>query len=174
MKKFKVLAVVMMVAVMMFSLAGCGVDMKKVSGTWIVDTINGQSAADFAAGMGTVECAVMKVYEINDKTVTLKQLGADGKEASFSGDTVVRKNGVEATIDGALIPLEYHEDNDTLTYKLADGTSYVLKKGSYDLEAKYQEAMGAANGGEEEYYDEEGYEEGGDEEYYDDEEYYEE
>ena len=175
MKKFKVVAVMMMVAIMMFSLAGCGVDMNKVSGTWTVSTINGQSAADFAASQGLPEVSVQKVYEINDKTVTLKFLGADGTTTSNSGDTVVRKNGVEVTIEGVLIPLEYHEDNDTLTYKLdQDGTvyDYVLKKGSYDFDAAYQEYMNSVNGGgEEEGYDEEGYEEGGDEEYYDEEEY---
>ncbi len=173
MKKFKAVAVVMMVAIMMFSLAGCGVDMKKVSGTWTVSTINGQSAADFAASQGLPEVSVQKVYEINDKTVTLKFLGADGTTASNSGDTVVRKNGVEVTIEGVLIPLEYHEDNDTLTYKLDQaGTTYdyVLKKGSYDFDAAYQEYMNSVNGGSEEGYDEEGYdEEGYDEEGYDEE-----
>ena len=174
MKKFKAVAVVMMVAIMMFSLAGCGVDMNKVSGTWSVSTINGKSAADFAAENGVAEVFVQKNIEINDKTVKMSSIDGNGSVNAVSGDTVVRKNGVEANLGGVTFGFEYHDDNDTITYAIdMAGTqyNYVLKKGAYDLEGNFQAAQGA---GAEEEGSEEGGEEGYDEEGYDDEEYYEE
>lgn len=166
-KAIKVMAAVMLVAAMVFSIASCGVDMNKVKGDWYVSTINGKSAADFAAESGTVEVMVQKSINITDKELSMSAIGPEGNVLTSKGDVTVRANGVESTIDGVLFGFEFHEADNTLTYSVSDGTNqydYVLKKGTYDLAGKYAEAVAAAQGtaeeggegGEENYGEEDG------------------
>ena len=163
-KTIKLMAAIMLVAAMVFSIASCGgVDMNKIKGDWYVSTINGKSVADFAAEAGTVEVMAQKSISITDKEVSMSAIGPDGNVATGKGEVTVRANGVEATIDGVLFGFEFHEADSTLTYSVTDGTNqydYVLKKGTYDLAGEYAAAVAggseeAAEGGEE-YYEEGG------------------
>lgn len=172
-KTIKVMAAIMLVAAMVFSIASCGVDMNKVKGDWYVSTINGKSAADFAAASGVAEVMAQKAINITDKEVSMSAIGPDGTVKTIKGDVTVRANGVEATLEGVLFGFEFHEADNTLTYSITDGTNqfdYVLKKGTYDLAGKYAEAVSAAQAAAEES-SEEYYDEGYGEEYYGEEGY---
>ena len=148
----KLVLVVLAVAMMSMALVGCGVDMSKMKGDWIVSTINGKSVADFAAENGLVEAQAMKAVTITDETATAKSFdSSSGQVVTVEGKITKRTDGVEADIQGIIWPFKL-QDNGNLTYKLdANGTvyEYVLVKGTYDFEAKYAEQTGAQQGGEE-------------------------
>ena len=155
MKKLtKKLALVLVAAMVMgMCLVGCGVDMNKVKGDWIVSTINGKSVADFAAENGAVEAQAMKAVTITDDNATVTTFDSStGDVASMTGKITQKSNGVEADMGGVTWPFKL-EDNGNLSYKLdANGTTYeyVLVKGTYDFKAKFAEQTGAAQQGGEE------------------------
>ena len=155
MKKLtKKLALVLVAAMVMgMCLVGCGVDMNKVKGDWIVSTINGKSVADFAAESGAVEAQAMKAVTITDDNATVTTFDSStGDVASMTGKITQKSNGVEADMQGVTWPFKL-EDNGNLSYKLdANGTTYeyVLVKGTYDFKAKFAEQTGAAQQGGEE------------------------
>jgi len=156
-KSFRILSVFMLIGVMVLGLTACGVDMDKVKGTWRVDTINDTAIADFAAQNGVGVDSVMKVVKITDETVTMDAL-VEGSVQSISGETVVRSNGVEATMGGALFGFEFDEDKNTLSYTIeANGATYkyVFVKEDYDLNSLIAPAVEYEEGGEDEYYEEE-------------------
>ncbi len=177
-KATKKLALVLAcVCVMSMLLAGCGVSVSKVKGDWIVSTINDKPVDQFAQEKGYATCQVMKTVNITDDKLTVSSLAADGSVQSVSGKPESRRDGVEANIDGTAWGFRYDSKADTLEFTVAaaDGNyKYVLKKGTYDLAAEYQNAVNAAQGAaagaeegaeagaEEEY--EEGAEEGAEEE----------
>ena len=132
-KTVRVAIALMLVAVMALALTACGLDINKVAGKWHVKTINGKNAADFAAELGTVEAGVQKVVEISEKETSMTSLSGVVK-----GETQIRSNGIEVTLDGALFPFKYDESSDTLSYTLEqDGTryEYVYTKGDFDFSA---------------------------------------
>ncbi len=147
MKKLtKVLVACMLFAVMAVSMTGCGVDMSKVKGDWVVSSINGQSPADFAAASGVAEVYCMKTYNITDDKVTCKAVGADGAVATVTGDVVKKADGIESNIGGVTFGFLLNESDNTLSYSVTDGTNtvkYVLSKGTYDFESN----LAALNGG---------------------------
>ena len=163
MKKLTKKLVLILVTAMAMSmcLAGCGVDMNKMKGDWIVSTINGKSPAEFAAENGVFEAQVMKAVTITDDTATISSLdGNTGEAASVSGKIRQKSNSIEVDIDGITWPFQLLSDGN-ISYKLnVDGTTfeYVLVKGTYDFKAKYAEQIGAAQKG-----GEEGVAEGGEE-----------
>ena len=167
MKKLtKKLALVLVAAMVMgMCLVGCGVDMSKMKGDWIVSTINGKSVADFAAENGAVEAQAMKTVTITDDNATVNSFDVStGEVASVTGKITQKSDGVEADMNGVTWPFKLM-DNGNLTYKLdMSGTTYeyVLVKGTYDFKAKFAEQTGAAQqGGEEGGEAQEGGEEGG-------------
>jgi len=167
MKKLtKKLALVLVAAMVMgMCLVGCGVDMNKMKGDWIVSTINGKSVADFAAENGAVEAQAMKAVNITDDNATVTSFdSSSGETASITGKITKKSNGVEADMQGVTWPFKL-EDNGNLSYKIdANGTTleYVLVKGTYDFKAKFAEQTGAAQqGGEEGGEAQQGGEEGG-------------
>jgi len=167
MKKLtKKLALVLVAAMVMgMCLVGCGVDMNKMKGDWIVSTINGKSVADFAAENGAVEAQAMKAVTITDDNATVTSFdSSSGETASITGKITKKSNGVEADMQGVTWPFKL-EDNGNLSYKIdANGTTleYVLVKGTYDFKAKFAEQTGAAQqGGEEGGEAQQGGEEGG-------------
>ena len=147
-KTIKVMAAVLLVMAMVFSIASCGaLDMNKVKGDWILDTINGKSVADYSTEAGTVEVFGMKVYNITDKTVTTSAVGPDGNVVSATSDITVKSNGFEFTLEGILMGMIYDAKTDTLSYNVHSDTfryDYVLKRGTYDLAGKYAEYVAAA------------------------------
>ena len=150
----KKLALVLVAAMAMaMCLVGCGVDMNKMKGDWIISTINGKSVADFAAENGVVEAQAMKTFNITDETATISAFDSStGEVQTTSGKITVRKDGVEADILGVTWPFKLM-DNGNLTFKLDQGGTtyeYVLVKGTYDFKAKFAEQVGASQGGEEE------------------------
>ena len=152
----RVITVLMLIAVMVMGLTSCGFDVKKITGKWSVSTINGKSAADLAAEVGTIEAAVQRVFDIGEKETTLIQLDVDGSIKETKGENVVKSNGIEVTLEGATFPLAYDEKADTLTYALEDGGTkydYVYKRGDYSFTALNAPAPVEEASGEEEYYD---------------------
>ena len=167
MKKLtKKLALVLVAAMVMgMCLVGCGVDMSKMKGDWIVSTINGKSVADFAAESGFVEAQAMKAVTITDDNATVSTFDSStGEVATSSGKITQKSDGVEADIQGITWSFKL-EDNGNLSYKVdANGTTYeyVLVKGTYDFKAKFAEQTGAAQqGGEDGGEAQQGGEEGG-------------
>ena len=156
----RVLTVLMLIAVMVMGLTSCGFDVKKITGKWSVSTINGKSAADLAAEVGTIEASVQRVFDIGEKETTLIQLDVDGSIKETKGENQIRSNGIEVTLAGVTFPLAYDEKNDTLTYTLEDaGTqyNYVYKRGDYEFTPLNVAAPAEEATGEEEYSDEDEY-----------------
>jgi len=164
-KSVRIVTVLMLVAVMALSLTACGIDINKVAGKWHVETINGKSAADFAAENGVIEAGVQKVFDISEKETTITCI-IDGVVSTSKGETVIRSNGIETTIDGTLFPLKYDESADTLSYSLeANGVKYdyVYSKGDFDFSDLSGSIAGEAANAEE--YADESYEEYTEDEY---------
>ena len=155
MKKF--VAVVLVVCAMAMALTACGaVDMKKLSGEWTIQTINGKSPEDYAAELGVSVNLVNKNYTLTEKTFTFK--AADGQTEC---PVEARSNGFNFTLMGVTGGCEYDEKADTLKYGINNDV-WVLKRGSSDISvpgaapAEGGEAApaeggeeGAAEGGEE-------------------------
>ena len=176
-KTIKVMAAIMLVAAMVFSIASCGgLDMNKIKGDWTLSTIGGKSVADYAASAGASEYQFAGNYNFTDKNVTITTLPTDSI-TSATMDIKVKSNGIEVMSgDQVAFSMIYDDKAETLTFSVDPGTgtaiSYVLKKGTTDLQALYNAANAPAEddggaGDEGEYYDDEG-------EYYDDEGEYEE
>lgn len=183
-KTAKSIISVLLIAIMMLSLTACGVDMKKMSGTWVLSTIDGQTVADYVGKTGLPEVCGMKVVRITETDFSIDFLDASGAVATDKGTNTIRANGIEVKITvgnffekDSTVGVIYDEKADTISMKvLTEGQelNLVFKKGSYDLKAEYEkmcaeyaaqaaaEAGAAAeneDGGYEEEYSEEGYEE---------------
>ncbi|MCR5830038.1 MAG: hypothetical protein K6F93_06820 [Lachnospiraceae bacterium] len=134
-KSVRIVTVLMLVAVMALSLTACGIDINKVAGKWHVESVNGKSAADFAAEFGSIEAGVQKVVDISEKETSITAI-IDGAVSTSKGETVIRSNGIEATIDGTLFPFKYDEEKDTLSYSIdVNGTQYdyIYSRGDFDF-----------------------------------------
>ncbi len=158
----RIVTVFMLVAVMMLGLTACGLDINKVAGKWHVKSINGKSAADFAAENGVIEAGVQKVVDVTEKEVSITNI-IDGAVAVNKGETIIRSNGIEATIDNTLFSFLYDEKADTLSYTLDMGDAeyeYVYSRGDFDFDsamAANQAAQSAMEDYSDEYYGEEDY-----------------
>lgn len=166
---------VLLIAVMMLSLTACGVDMKKMSGTWVLNTIDGKSVADSMAEKGAPEFYGMRVVNITEEDFSISLIDPAGKLLTQKGTNTVKSNGINVKFnDGTYfekdttIGVEYDEKADTISFMISDGgkeQKLIFKKGSYDLQAKCDEYMAAAQAAAEEAYGEEEYSEGEYEEY---------
>ncbi|MBO4396334.1 MAG: hypothetical protein J5819_08315 [Eubacterium sp.] len=114
-------------------LVGCGaISIDDVKGDWTLDTINGQSLADYGAAAGLDENALYLNWTIKDDCTI------DSTNASVSGTLKMelKGNGFEATEDasGSKFSVEFDKDAGTLTYKVDQGgqvNTCVMKKGTF-------------------------------------------
>ncbi len=149
-----------------------------VKGDWTLDSINGQSLADYAAANGTDESLLFVNWTINDdNTITTENAVSSG-----TLKMELKSNGFEVKDEKAadsLMSVEFDKDAGTLTYKVeaaGESSTCVMKKGtftpseaesdeaeeSYDEESEdesYDEGSLDEGSYDEESYDEEGYEE---------------
>lgn len=163
-KTIKVFTAIMLITALVFSIASCGLDVKKITGDWTVETLNGKTIAECAAESGYPEYFYAQNYTFTEKTVVGTGCATGSIQSTPTYDLTVRADGVEVIQDGNVIfSFVYDEKNDKLTMGLDNNGvkySYVYKRGSTDLQA----LLDAANGGAEEAPAEENYE-GGEEEY---------
>lgn len=138
MKKIaKITSAIMMTFVMILSIAGCGLDMSKVKGDWTLNTINGQSLEEYAAGYGTTAAACAVNMTVSDKDVVIANINS-----SQTYSIQVKSNGFEV-LDPSdnktiLMSVTYDASAETLSYSLSDGQTeqkFVFKKGTADLAA---------------------------------------
>lgn len=138
MKKIaKITSAIMMTFVMILSIAGCGLDMSKVKGDWTLNTINGQSLEEYAAGYGTTAAACAVNMTVNDKDVVIANTAS-----SQTYSIQVKSNGFEVLNPSdnktVFMSVTYDASAETLSYSLSDGQTeqkFVFKKGTADLAA---------------------------------------
>lgn len=138
MKKIaKITSAIMMTFVMILSIAGCGLDMSKVKGDWTLDTINGQSLDDYAAGYGTTAAACAVNMTVSDREVVIANTNS-----SQTYSIQVKSNGFEVLNPSdnktVFMSVTYDASAETLSYSLTDGQTeqkFVFKKGTVDLAA---------------------------------------
>ncbi len=131
MKKVLSLAVAAIMAMSVMLLTACGVDKDKMKGDWIIDTIGGKPAAEWAAEQGVDEGAIQTQFSVSDDktSVTL----ASGSKTDY--DNTWRSNGVELKEGDTLKYSLLLDDKDKVSTKLDFGTGgedVVLKKGTLD------------------------------------------
>ena len=157
-KSIKVMAAMLLVVVMMFSLTACGIDMNKVKGDWTCTSIGGKDIATLAAEKGVYQAYLVTNYTITDNDIKADSLNPDGSGAHVTGTYTLKKrsNGVEGYLgDQVVISLIYDEKADTLTMKVgideASAVAYVFTKGNTNLDELLASQMngGVADGGEE-------------------------
>lgn len=139
MKKFsKMITMLVMTVAMCFTLVGCGaISMDEIKGDWTVDTINGQSVAEYAESIGLTEGQAVTNLTINeDKTMT-----STNAVTSETYDMELKSDGFEVMEKGkseVFMSVKYDKDAKTLSYRIKDanGTevSYVFKKGTGTIE----------------------------------------
>lgn len=145
----KKLACMLLVAVMMISLVGCGeISYDDIKGDWTATKIGGMTTEEYAAALGaTVDMAGVNVTISEDDKITF--INAAGEQTY---DYERRSNGIEVKEEGKdeiYMSMTYDEEKKTLTYKVKIGTEeleYVLEKGTTDLtpqQAVTEEATGA-------------------------------
>ena len=146
-KTIKVFAAIMLITALVFSIASCGFDVKKITGDWTVETLNGKTTAECAEEAGMPEYIYAQNYTFTEKTVVGTGCATGSIQSTPAYDLTVRANGVEVIQDGNVIfSFVYDEKNDKLTMGLDNNGvkySYVYKRGSTDLQA----LLDAANGG---------------------------
>ena len=153
MKKMLSLATAAVMAMAMMLLTACGVDQEKVKGDWMVDTVAGKSAAEYAESLNSYEITVQRNYHIEEDKATVTEAGADGTGTSKELKPQWRSNGVEL-MDGDTIvfALELDESKNVLKYKadfsaIGGGEEEVfLKKGTFDFAAAMDEFNAAQQG----------------------------
>ena len=156
-KTIKLMAAIMLVAAMVFSIAACGgMDISKLNGDWTLSTIDGKSNNYTLSG----NTLTVSNYDPNSGNVVERLQFT--VEAAGNGFTATDSNGGKTSF-------VYDSSADTLSYS-AVGTSgaaesYVLKRGATDILAAVQAASGASEGGEEAAEGGEAYSEEGGEEY---------
>lgn len=130
----KILAVVLMAAVVVCCTACGGLDMNKVKGDWTVETAAGKTVEEIAAANGVDIAAVTMNATVTNDSFTLSS--ATG---SVTYKIKVKGNGFECVDDfeNVFMTVAYDSAKDTLSFKLAqpDGTTfdYVMKRGTADL-----------------------------------------
>ena len=130
----KILAVVLMAAVVVCCTACGGLDMSKVKGDWTVETAAGKTVEEIAAANGVDIAAVTMNATVTNDSFTLSS--ATG---SVTYKIKVKGNGFECIDDfeNVFMTVAYDSAKDTISFKLAqpDGTTfeYVMKRGTADL-----------------------------------------
>ncbi len=157
-KALKIMAAVVLVAAMVFSIASCGVDMNKIKGDWTVSTVEGKSPLDYAKENGgeTMVFALLN-YTITETQFTEKLLDISGEGQSKTYDIAVKSNGFEVMNDGSVDrSVAYDDKADSLSFRTNVNTddgkkvvTVVLKRGSADIDALINEAFAGAESGDE-------------------------
>ena len=130
----KILAVVLMAAVVVCCTACGGLDMSKVKGNWTLETAAGKTVAELAEGSGKDPASVTMNATVTDDSFTLSSVAG-----SETYKIQVRANGFECVDDSknVVMGVVYDSAKDTLTFQLkqADGNvmDCVMKKGTADL-----------------------------------------
>ena len=130
----KILAVVLMAAVVVCCTACGGLDMNKVKGDWTVETASGKTVEEIAAANGVDIAAVTMNATVTNDSFTLSS--ATG---SVTYKIKVKGDGFQCIDDfeNVFMSVAYDYAKDTLSFKLAqqDGTTfeYVMKRGTADL-----------------------------------------
>lgn len=156
-KTIKLMAAIMLVAAMVFSIASCGgTDISKLNGDWTLSSIDGKSPADKAGELGLPSYALLNNFTLSGNTLTVSTYDPNsGNVADGTQFTVeAAGNGFTATdSNGGKTSFVYDSSADTLTYSAVGASgaaeSYVLKRGATDILAAVQAADGASEGGEE-------------------------
>ena len=138
-KTFRILALLMLVAVAALCMASCGVE-EKVKGDWTTKTISGKTPAEEAAAKGLPEYTAVSNYTITSDEFKATTVGLDGNTATASMKIKFKSNGFECLDNDGNVAMSvlYNESDDTLSFKAnaADGEKeYILKKGTTDIEA---------------------------------------
>lgn len=154
MKKFaKLLALVMVMALVMSTLTACGaIDKKKVLGDWSIATINGMTCDEYAASLNldaNMGRGGLTITEDNIKVVSSIATQDLGKYECLANGIQVEQNGQ------VVFAAEFDEKADTLTMKQgtseANAITFVYKRGTV--------VFAEPEVADEEYADEEYYEE---------------
>ena len=130
----KVLAIVLMAAVVVCCTACGGLDMSKVKGNWTLETAAGKTVEEIAAANGVDIASVTMNATVTDDSFTLSSV-----TGSETYKIQVRANGFECLDDSknVVMGVIYDSAKDTLTFQLkqADGSvmDCVMKKGTADL-----------------------------------------
>ena len=71
-KTIKLMAAIMLVAAMVFSIASCGgTDISKLNGDWTLSSIDGKSPADKAGELGLPSYALLNNFTLSGSTLTV-------------------------------------------------------------------------------------------------------
>ena len=130
----KILAIVLMAAVVVCCTACGGLDMNKVKGDWTVETAAGKTVEEIAAANGVDIAAVTM-----NATVTTDSFTLSSATGSVTYKIKVKGNGFDCVDDfeNVFMTVAYDSAKDTISFKLAqpDGTTfdYVMKRGTADL-----------------------------------------
>lgn len=152
----KILAIVLMAAVVVCCTACGGLDMNKVKGDWTVETAAGKTVEEIAAANGVDIAAVTMNATVTNDSFTLSS--ATG---SVTYKIKVKGNGFECIddFDNVFMTVAYDSAKDTISFKLAqpDGTTfdYVMKRGTADLTVSTGSTAEAGNYSDEAYYSDE-------------------
>lgn len=149
----KILAIVLMAAVVVCCTACGGLDMNKVKGDWTVETAAGKTVEEIAAANG-VDIASVTM----NATVTTDSFTLSSATGSVTYKIKVKGNGFECIddFDNVFMTVAYDSAKDTISFKLAqpDGTTfdYVMKRGTADLTVSTGSTAEAGNYSDEAYY----------------------
>lgn len=139
MKTMKRAMVMVMAAVMMLTMAGCGeISYDDITGDWTTKTIDGKTVEEYAAATGIDKSQVSTNMTItdDDKLVSVN--------SAATGNYVYERksDGLEVKQEGSddvLFSLKYDSGAKTLTYQIDMGTgtpmTVVMEKGKADLTA---------------------------------------
>ena len=130
----KILAIVLVAAVVICCTACGGLDMSKVKGDWTLETADGKTVAELAESSGKDPASVTMNATVTDDSFTL--IGSTGTDTY---KIQVKANGFECLDDSknVVMGVIYDSAKDTLTFQMAkaDGSAMdcVMKKGTADL-----------------------------------------
>ncbi len=149
-KTIKVMAALMLVAAMVFSIAACGkTDLSKLNGEWTISTIDGKSPADKATEMGIPPYGLLTNFTLSGNNLTTSTYNPTAGEVAVSNQFTVEatSNGFTATdSNGGKTSFIYDSAANTLSYTASNET-YILTKGATDIMAAVQAATGASSEG---------------------------
>ena len=130
----KILAIVLVAAVVICCTACGGLDMSKVKGDWTLETADGKTVAELAESTGKDPASITMNATVTDDSFTL--IGSTGTDTY---KIQVKANGFECLDDSknVVMGVIYDSAKDTLTFQMAkpDGSTMecVMKKGTADL-----------------------------------------
>ena len=149
----KILAIVLVAAVVVCCTACGGLDMSKVKGDWTLETADGKTVAELAESTGKDPASITMNATVTDDSFTL--IGSTGTDTY---KIQVKANGFECLDDSknVVMGVVYDSAKDTLTFQLkqADGNvmDCVMKKGTADLTVSIDSTAEADSDSDEEDY----------------------